>query len=344
MYFGSSTYLTQLLQSFDYNQVFALTDSNTISFVKQIEALQSLPKDRTITIEAGDCNKNITSLQHIWTRLSCEGATRKALLINLGGGMITDIGGFAATTFKRGISFINIPTTLLSMIDASLGGKTGINFNGLKNEVGTFANPVEVIIDTKWLKTLNSEQMLSGYAEMLKHSLLQDKKHWADILNFDILNPDYEELEKMITENIKVKESIVNQDPHEQNLRKALNLGHTLGHAFEEMTFDTTTPLLHGHAVAWGLVCALYISCSMTNFDSSLMRQTMQFIRNNYKTPNIQCKDYDKILELIHHDKKNTKIDTFNFTLLQDIGQPLINQHPEKDLILESLDFMREGG
>lgn len=257
---------------------------------------------------------------------------------------MTDLGGFAASTFKRGIDFINIPTTLLAMVDASVGGKTGINFNGLKNEIGVFNNARFVILDTEFLRTLDDKNIRSGYAEMLKHGLISDEKHWAELLNFDLDHPDLKQLQTMLAYSVNVKKRIVKKDPHEKDIRKALNLGHTFGHAFEAFSLDTPSkePLLHGYAVAFGLICELYLSSVLTNFPTDKMRQTVQFIRENYGSFAISCDDYDKLIELMHHDKKNTG-STINFTLLGGIGDIRINQTASDELIKEAFDFFREG-
>jgi len=297
-----------------------------------------------ITIQSTDSHKDLTSLSHVWKELGDHGATRHSLLINLGGGMVTDLGGFAASTFKRGIDFINIPTTLLAMVDASVGGKTGINFNGLKNEIGVFNNARFVILDTEFLRTLDDKNIRSGYAEMLKHGLISDEKHWAELLNFDLDHPDLKQLQTMLAYSVNVKKRIVKKDPHEKDIRKALNLGHTFGHAFEAFSLDTPSkePLLHGYAVAFGLICELYLSSVLTNFPTDKMRQTVQFIRENYGSFDFSCDDYDQLIELMHHDKKNTGT-TINFTLLAGIGDIRINQTASDELIKEALDFFREG-
>ena len=289
-------------------------------------------------------HKDLTSLSHVWKELGDHGATRHSLLINLGGGMVTDLGGFAASTFKRGIDFINIPTTLLAMVDASVGGKTGINFNGLKNEIGVFNNARFVILDTEFLRTLDDKNIRSGYAEMLKHGLISDEKHWAELLNFDLSRPDLRQLQTMLAYSVSVKKHIVKKDPHEKDIRKALNLGHTFGHAFEAFSLDTPNkePLLHGYAVAFGLICELYLSSVLTGFPTDKMRQTVQFIRENYGSFDFSCDDYDRLIELMHHDKKNTGA-TINFTLLAGIGNIRINQTASDELIKEALDFFREG-
>ena len=261
-------------------------------------------------------------------------------MVNLGGGMVTDLGGFAASTFKRGIQFINIPTTLLAMVDASVGGKTGVNFGGLKNEIGVFQNADSVILDTIFLRTLDEENLLSGYAEMLKHSLISDAKMWAEHLNYTPLTTNSSPLTSMLAQSVAVKQRIVTEDPTEKGLRKALNLGHTAGHAFESLALERK-PVLHGYAVAWGLVVELYLSVVKCGFPTEQLHQTARFIKEHYGRMAISCDDYPRLLELMHHDKKNEG-SAINFTLLGGIGDIRINQTASEDDIKEALDFYRE--
>ncbi|MBQ5972072.1 MAG: 3-dehydroquinate synthase [Prevotella sp.] len=323
--------------------IFILTDTNTLRCCWPLLSTEPAYADaHVITIPASDEAKNLNTLTYVWQQLQEHGATRHSMLVNLGGGMVTDLGGFAAATFKRGMRFKNIPTTLLAMVDAAIGGKTGINFGGLKNEIGAFAEPVETIIDTRMLRTLDSRNLLSGYAEMIKHALLASSALLADILTFDIINPDYERLDTMIRQSADVKKHIVEQDPLEKNLRKALNLGHTIGHAIESLSMKRGHVMLHGYAVAHGLVAALYMSAVAKGFPTETMRQVVTYIREHYGRPAITCDDYPELLQLMQHDKKNTA-DGINFTLLAGIGQPLINQQESDETILEALDFLREG-
>lgn len=338
------------------DRLFVLTDNNTRRLCwPVVKDYGCLAAAQLITIPAGDEHKNLTSLSHVWEQLQQGGATRHSLMVCLGGGMVTDLGGFAASTFKRGIAFINIPTTLLAMVDASVGGKTGINFCGLKNEVGVFSEAQAVIICTRFLQTLDMQNVLSGYAEMLKHGLISNKEHWAELLRFPIESLNRQDgqdssdgqdpsgdLASLLARSVAVKERIVEADPHEQGLRKALNLGHTIGHAIEEWSFTPTpNPLLHGYAVAYGLVGELYLSAVKCHFPTDRLRQTVQFVREYYGTPAITCNDYPALLRLMTHDKKNTA-GTINFTLLADIGELQLNQSATDEEIREALDFLRE--
>ena len=377
----------------EHDRVFVLTDDTTHECcLPKVAALLAQYDAVPITIAHGDQHKTLSALGDVWTALQQGGATRHSLLINLGGGMITDLGGFAAATFKRGINFINIPTTLLAMVDAAVGGKTGINFGGLKNEVGAFADARFVIINTSFLDTLDAENLCSGYAEMLKHALISDERMWAEHVNFDLSQPDLAELQRMVAESIAVKERIVAEDPHEHGIRKALNFGHTIGHALEEFALQqaggavvstapkneltsggavvstapinqTTVgtafsarllplarartapgnrPLLHGYAVAFGLIGELYMSARKAGFPTERLHQTTRFIRENYAQTEFTCNDYPTLLNLMRHDKKNTS-GVINFTLLHNIGDIRINQTATDEEICEALDFIREG-
>lgn len=335
--------LVNAIAECEHDKIFILTDQTTHDMcLPKLQNFLCLKGAQSIVIKAGDTNKTLDSLAEVWTALSQGGATRHSLMINLGGGMVTDLGGFAASTFKRGIDFINIPTTLLAMVDASVGGKTGINFGGLKNEIGVFSDSKFVIINTQFLDTLDHDNICSGYAEMLKHGLISDERTWAELVTFDLDTPDLSQLQRMVAESIKVKERIVEADPHEHGIRKALNLGHTMGHAFESFAMRRGTPILHGYAVAYGLISELYMSARKTAFPTDRMHQTVRFIRENYGTLNITCDDYPTLIELMHHDKKNTS-GIINFTLLGNVGDIRINQTANEEEIKEALDFFREG-
>ena len=333
--------LTAAVAECEHDRTFLLVDETTerccLPLVSDMSCIRGA---RTIVIGATDTHKTLDSLSHVWEALGEGGATRHSLLINIGGGMVTDLGGFAASTFKRGINYINIPTTLLAMVDASVGGKTGINFRGLKNEIGVFSNASTVILDTTFLKTLDAENICSGYAEMLKHGLISNEKMWAELINFDLARPDLQQLQTMVADSVAVKQRIVTEDPLEQGIRKALNLGHTVGHAFESFALKHS-PILHGYAVAYGLISELYLSTVKTGFPSDKMHQTVSFIKEHYGKMAITCDDYPTLLELMTHDKKNVA-GTINFTLLGGIGDIRINQTATKEDIYEALDFYRE--
>jgi 3-dehydroquinate synthase len=331
--------LAQLLQTLNYDGLFLLADNNTQN--QCLPLIQSLPEiqaAKKFAIPPGDENKNLDSLTQVWKFLSDNKANRKSLLINLGGGMLTDLGGFAAATFKRGIRFVNIPTTLLGAVDAAVGGKTGINFSGLKNEIGAFAPAVAVLIDSNFFKTLDNTQFLSGFAEMLKHSLLRLEGDLNELLSFDLNEVNYKQLNHLLLESVQIKERIVDEDPTEQGIRKALNLGHTFGHAFESLAFEMKRPVHHGYAVAWGLVCELYLSFVKFEFDKNVLLRLARFVKEYYGVFAFDCKNYQRIYELMQHDKKN-EAGAVNFTLLKNIGEIQINQTADRKEIEEALDF-----
>jgi 3-dehydroquinate synthase len=250
----TNTIQSDLLAAFndcEHDRTFILTDETTRQLCwPMIKDFPYLADAHLITIGASDINKTLQSTTHVWEELQRGGATRHSLLINLGGGMVTDLGGFAASTFKRGINFINIPTTLLAMVDASVGGKTGINFGSLKNEIGVFNDSKYVLLCTDFLQTLDDQNLFSGYAEMLKHGLISTSSHWNELISFDITLPDSATLARLLATSVAVKERIVTEDPHEHGIRKALNLGHTVGHAIENRS-GYRVP--HGMAVAAGM-------------------------------------------------------------------------------------------
>ena len=338
--------LRQTVATLSADRVFVLVDTNTSRYcLPQIADVCTALSATVMTIPAGEASKTLQTVTEIWQQLVERGATRHSLLVNLGGGVVCDVGGFTAATFKRGIPFVNIPTTLLAMVDAAAGGKNGINFNGLKNEIGTFAAPVAVLVAQQWLSTLPDDELLSGYGEMLKHALLADERHWADVLRTEPQTMTDESKCSLLQRSQQVKADIVGKDPQEQGLRKVLNLGHTTAHALETLQTarkDTTSPLQHGHAVAHGLVVALYLSCAMRGFPTDKMRQTVTAIRSHYGRPTFSCDDYDTLLDIMKHDKKNAGAQPL-FILLDDIGHPVTDQKVDSQLLYEAFDFLREG-
>ena len=332
--------LTAVLNSTNYDKLFVLTDENTNRLCYPlVSSILAILKAKRVVVAANDFNKSLENLTHVWTSLTINDATRHSLLINLGGGMITDLGGFAAATFKRGIAYINIPTTLLGAVDASVGGKTGINFGGYKNEIGAFHAPLHTIISTEFFKTLTQRDILSGYAEMIKHALLESDETWKETLNFNLQEIDYTLLNDLIIESVLIKQRIVEQDPYEKNIRKALNLGHTIGHALESFALENNKPVPHGYAVAWGLVAELYLSHKICGFPKETLNKANKFIRQHYDTFAFTKKDYDTLYKYMIHDKKNVG-DTINFTLLSDIGEIEINQTADRGMIEEALGYL----
>lgn len=334
--------LDNVLSNENFNKLFVLTDTNTARFVlpKFSETLSKY-NATNITIPAGDTNKNVESLCHVWEQLGNNGATRRSLLVNIGGGMVTDLGGFAASTFKRGIRFINIPTTLLSAVDAAVGGKTGINFNGLKNEVGVFNEAGTVIISTATLDTLPGEEVKSGFAEMLKHGLLSNSDSFNKLLDYSFDNHNPDRLLDLLEESVNVKRDIVRQDPHEKGLRRALNLGHTVGHAFESLAMKRKLPIPHGYAVAWGMIVELVLSHMQLGFDSSTLHRYATFVYDNYGSFHITCEDYPALIDLMRHDKKSDSGE-INLSLLGAIGDIKINCVASEDEMKSALDIYRD--
>ena len=334
--------LGKVMATFPDDKLFLVVDQNSDHFcVPLIQEVPGFKKFKKVVIPSGEETKLLSSVEKIWLFLSQNGADRKSLVVNLGGGMVTDLGSFAASTFKRGLEFVNIPTTLLSQVDASVGGKTGFNFNGLKNEIGVINQPLQVIIDTRFLKTMDHDNIISGYAEMIKHGLIYSGEHLAELKQYDLIHRDYHLLEGMIERSVQIKEYFVERDPNEKNIRKALNFGHTVGHAFESISLKKSNPLLHGHAVAFGIIAELYLSCIKCGFPVTDMKSLSAWLLNVYGKFHIIAEDYESLFELMGHDKKNEG-KRINFTLIASVGKFEINQNCSKQEIFEALDFFRK--
>ena len=333
--------VSQILRETTYDRLFILTDSNTEQYcLPVLQKIPAIAQAKTLSVAAGDSNKTIQTAMTVWNFLSTQGATRYSLLLNIGGGMISDLGGFSASTFKRGFSYVNISTTLLGAVDAATGGKTGVNFMGLKNEIGVFKLPLHVVIAADMFHTLDSRNMRSGFAEMLKHALISSEKDWSDICRFDLNEPDMNNLAALLTRNIAIKQGIVDEDPTEKGIRKALNFGHTAGHAIESLSYKTNAPILHGYAVLYGCIVASYLSFIKFHFPKETVMQLVHIMKQYYGSCNISCKQYDTLYELMLHDKKNSA-SHINFTLLKNIGDICIDQTATKDEVFGALDFLR---
>jgi len=331
--------LNQHLKENKYSNLFIIADTNTNEHCLS-KFLPLLETDLTIEIiefEAGEINKNIETCIEIWNVLTELGADRKTLIINIGGGVVTDLGGFVASTFKRGVDFIHIPTTLLSMVDASVGGKNGVDLGNLKNQIGVINTPKMVLIDTQYLQTVPPNEMRSGLAEMLKHGLIFDKAYWESFL--DIKSIDYDGLDELIHRSVEIKNIIVMQDPTEKNIRKALNFGHTLGHAIESyfLENETKTTLLHGEAIAVGMILESYISLHKNLITEDEYSQIKATLKSIYDDVIFEENDIDPILELLIHDKKN-EYGMIQFALIESIGKIKINQSVENELILKAFE------
>ena len=327
-----------------YDKVFILTDTTTQRLC--LPLLGDTSNTININIGVSEKNKSLSTLEDVLSQLVENHATRHSLMINLGGGIVTDLGGFTSAIFKRGIDYVNIPTTLLAMVDAGVGGKTGINFNGLKNELGVFKAPMSVLINTEFLKTLDRDAILSGYGEVIKHALLDNEQMWEKVMATDpledISNNDLDKWQQLIYENVKVKARYVDEDPWEQGVRKSLNFGHTFGHAFESISYRKGKGLSHGYAVAYGMICELYLSVAKLKFPAEKMRQTVNYIKENYGNMDLECNDYDEIKKLMRHDKKNIG-NEIRPVLMKDIGRADWDCSISEEEIDETLDFFREG-
>ena len=342
IHFNSNCYteLNNYLNSSNFSKIFVLVDSQThnhclSSFLSRLEINQEI---EIIEIENGEINKTIETCTGVWNALSELNADRKSLLINLGGGVVTDLGGFVASTFKRGIKFINIPTTLLAMVDASVGGKTGVDLGVLKNQIGVVSFSEMVLIDTNYLSTLPQNELRSGLAEMLKHGLIHDQKYWDKMSNLSQYNQD--DLNMLIYESVQIKKDVVTQDPNEDGLRKTLNFGHTLGHAIESyfLSEKEKTTLLHGEAIAVGMILACYISNKQEGFPANKLEYIKSTMLNMYGKVEFKDSDYQSIIDLLKFDKKNTH-GNINFVLLEDIGKTKIDCIVENSLILDAFNY-----
>ena len=322
-----------------YSKVFIIVDSNTNEACLP-KFLSLLATDRVIEIvefDHGECFKNIDTCVQIWNVLTELGADRKSIVINLGGGVVTDLGGFVASTFKRGIDFIHVPTTLLAMVDASVGGKNGVDLGNLKNQIGVINTPTMVLVDTTFLETLPQNEMRSGLAEMLKHGLIYDKVYWEQFLDLSIL--DFADFDTLIYDSIVIKNKIVQQDPKENGIRKALNFGHTLGHAIESYFLENENKhtLLHGEAIAAGMILESYISWKKEYLSKDDYLQIKKTIQNIFETIIFKEADLPPIMKLLIHDKKN-EYGTIQFALLEQIGKIKINQEVENELIIQAFN------
>ena len=329
--------LSNLIAGNNYSMLFILVDENTFKYCypKFIPNLQTDKRIEVIEIESGEINKNLETCIGVWNAITELGGDRKSLIITLGGGVITDLGGFVASCFKRGIDFVNIPTTLLSMVDASVGGKTGVDLGVLKNQIGLFANPEMVLVDTDYLTTVSEREIKSGTAEIIKYGITYDITLFNEIKN----NKDLK-IEDLIFRSIEIKNEVVLKDPKEQNIRKILNFGHTLGHAIESfyLESDDKESLTHGEAIAIGMVCESYMSSKILNFPIKNVVEIKKVILSIYNKTDLLIEDFSGILELLKHDKKNVK-GRVNFVLLNDYEDYKLDCEVSNDLIIESMKF-----
>ncbi len=344
-YFDADAYqkLNNYIDNQDISSIIVIDDEHTHDFCLPVFKDKINFSFKVITIKAGDKHKNLETLQYIWNKLIEFNADRNSLIINLGGGVITDIGGFAASTFKRGVKFIHIPTTLLSMVDASIGGKNGINFGGAKNQIGNINLPEMILIDKYFLKTLPQNELLSGFAEMLKHGLIADANYWYElienkVLQENILNDNFSQL---IERSIQIKNSIVKQDPYEKGIRKTLNFGHTLGHAIESYSYQTNNILTHGHAVAIGMILAAHLSYQNNLLEFTNVNRIKNVLTDIYNIPSYNSSNISQIIDYLKYDKKNIGGKT-RFVLLKAIGTPIINQFIETEHIKKAFEYLND--
>ena len=341
VYFDSKGYetLAEMLKPSHYSKIFILVDENTSQYCLPhlLNHLATEIEIEIIELEVGEIHKNIATCTEVWGALSDLGGDRKSILINLGGGVISDLGGFVACTFKRGIDFINIPTTLLSMVDASIGGKNGVDLGNLKNQIGIIREPKAVIVDTQFLSTLPQNEMRSGLAEMLKHGLIFDKKYWDKFKDLKSLNTD--NLNELIHQSIEIKNEIVCEDLTENGIRKSLNFGHTLGHAIESyfLENDNKTSLLHGEAIAVGMILESFISREKELLTNEEYQEIKYIINDIFERVEFSQIDIEKIIELLIFDKKN-EFGKVQFALLDGIGKIKINQESDNELIYKAFE------
>ena len=333
--------LQNIIDRYSDNGIFVIIDQQVHQILVDniLDTLLHNGDTHIYKIEATEKSKLIEKAIGLWQWLVERGANRKSLIINIGGGIITDLGGFVAATFKRGCSFINIPTTLMAMVDASIGGKTGVNFLGLKNEIGTFTDPKWILINIDLLDTLSYEAMADGYAEMLKYGFIADEHLLNLTYSLDLQAIDKSLLRSLIIKDIQIKQHLARIDKYDQNERRALNFGHTFAHAFEAFATGKNMALTHGTAVAWGMVCELYLSIIHYGFSRDEFHRLHHFVKEHYKTISINCKNFDDIYRFMLHDKKNAD-HNINFTLLERAGKFRCNQKASQTEIYEALEYV----
>ena len=342
VHFNSNGYeaLNYYIDVHNFSKIFVLVDTNTHEhclplFMSQLQTNITI---EIIEIEAGEHYKTIETCVGVWNVLSELNADRKSIMLNLGGGVVTDLGGFVASTFKRGMKYVNIPTSLLAMVDASVGGKTGVDLGTVKNQIGVINSGDLVLIDTSFLDTLPQNQLKSGLAEMLKHGLIKDRVYFETLTDLSKLTLN--DLDDLIHESVVIKKTIVTEDPNEQGIRKHLNFGHTLGHAIESYFLESETKdqLLHGEAIAIGMILECYLSVELLKFPKEDLEYITKVINSIYTPVHFDKNDYEPIIDLLKYDKKNEH-GNINFVLLKAIGTPKIDCLVSNDLILEAFNY-----
>lgn len=335
--------LDEAVESLHPDKVLVVTDRNVNDKVLPLLMNSKVAvSSKRFIMNPGEEHKTLQTVEQIWNALEENGATRNSVVMNIGGGVVTDIGGFAAATFKRGIRTINLPTTLLGAVDAASGGKTGINFHNLKNEIGAFHKPEKVIVATKPFVTLPLYEVMSGYAEMVKTAIISDKKFYTSLYDFQSVYSDPDKLGEAVEKCLNIKDEIVSLDPKDKGLRKVLNFGHTAGHAFESLNLERGNRVSHGHCVAHGMLTAMILSNIVLSFSSTEINFFANFLKEYYPGSFIGCKDIEAIMQLMGRDKKNSSVGIPRFVLLEDIGVPKTDCSPSSEEIREALEIYRD--
>ena len=329
--------LAHILRSYEPDQVCFVVDEQVRGIV---EASKGQIGIKCCTLSVSESEKTLETVQRVWDFFFAHGLTRSGVVVAIGGGVLTDAVGFAAATYKRGVDCIYVPTTLLAMVDASTGGKTGFNYHGLKNSIGVFAPPVETLIWPGWLQTLPAKEILNGFAEMLKTGLIESPTLWHDLLNYDLEAMPLEALTPLIRRCVAVKEAIVAADPKEDGLRKVLNFGHTFGHALEELSLSAVGDLSHGYAVLYGMIAELYLSVTKLGCEREVLQQLTQIMLHAYGKPACKCSDRERLIALMKQDKKNERAAEINVTLLEAVGSPVVNQTITADEADEAWEYL----
>lgn len=336
---SSAEELSDFLSKHEYSSIFVVFDENTekycAPFLSQVFTAKNI-RYQGIVIAAGEEYKTLESAQTIWKSLADYGADRSSILINCGGGMICDLGGFAASLYKRGIDFIHLPTTLLAMVDASIGGKCGVDFDQLKNQIGVFQNPQAIFVCPPFLNTLPALEMKSGMAEVYKHSLIADTDLWSDLqdLELDDFHSD------LVLKAYKIKEAIVSKDPYENGERKLLNFGHTVGHGIESLFLAEGRPIPHGFAIATGMIVESFLSMKMNGLPEEDYLQIKHRIVSIYPKLEWSDEQQSQIIQFIKGDKKN-KAGKLLFVLLSKIGRAEYDIEVHLELLTEALNVYR---
>lgn len=329
--------IRNILENSDYQKVAIIADENTESHCLPL-ILDAVGEHWLLRINSGETNKNLNTCEQLWSALTEASFGRKDLIINLGGGVIGDMGGFVASTYKRGIDFINLPSTLLSQVDASIGGKLGIDFNGFKNHIGIFKDPAKVIVYPEFIKTLSQRELYSGFAEVIKHGLIKDAAYWSKMTHTEFKDYDWSQI---INHSIEIKSEVVENDPFEQGERKILNFGHTIGHAIETYFLETPERLLHGEAIAVGIICEAFLSFKFAGLSESELNEITNYIVRTYKPQTIDNQIFEKIILLTLQDKKN-HAGIVNYSLLKGIGECGYDYQVPKQLVLDSLFYFNK--